>query len=229
MKLVAFGLVGTAAVLLTSAQVSAATVIFDSFNMNQSVSDQPFTGTTTTSTVAFGTAGTRTLTVANGSNNGTAEGATTLQASGGALSFSNNDQATGTGTVSYTGVGDISNGANPYFFFDVGVFDNVANFLASATDTNGNTSTYQEVLQAGFSPFLYFAQFVGAADFNKLADLSFTIDTKAVPGFGQVASVDGSLNAISLNAPSAVPLPAGGILLLAGLGGLFAMRRKSRA
>jgi hypothetical protein len=228
MKLSTIGLATSAFFLLSSAQVFAATVIFDDFTINQTAVDQPYPGATSSNSVAFG-AGTRTLTALNTASNGDPVGATTIQAVGGALNFSNNVKAAGVGTVTYTKVGDISSGANPYFFFDVGVFDNVANFLASATDTLGHTSTYQEVLQAGFSPFLFFSQFVGTADFNSLSTLSFAIDTNNVPGHGRVLNVDGSLNSISLNAPSEVPLPAGGLLLLLGLGGLAALRRKTNA
>lgn len=228
MKLSTFGLATSAFFLLSSAQVFAATVIFDDFNQSQVAVDKPYPGSTSSNSIAFG-AGTRTLTALNTHNNGNLFAATTLETTGGSLDFSNNASAAGIGTVTYTNVGDISNGANPYFFFDVGVFDHVANFLASATDTLGHTSTYQEVLSAGFSPFLYFSQFVGTADFNSLSKLSFSINTDNVPGFGPVYAVDGSLKSISLNAPSEVPLPAGGLLLLLGLGGLAALRRKTNA
>lgn len=229
-RLGALGLATSAAMLLTSAQAFAATVIFDDFNDNQLAVDEPYPGSTNSSTIAFGT-GTRTLTAENTSNNGNAVAATTLGAVGGSLSFSNTDLSTGTGTVTYTNVGDISSGANPFFFFDVGYFDNVANFIATAVDTMGNTSTYQEVLQVGFDPTLFFSEFSSMgtmADFNSLATLSFMVDTTNVPGFGAVPSVDGSLKSISIGV-SAVPLPAGGLLLLAGLGGLAALRRKARA
>lgn len=228
MKLTVCGLAASAMFMLTSAQAFAATVIFDSFNVEQLTVDQPYPGSTSSNSVAF-RGGLRTLTALNTSNNGNAVAATTLNAHNGLLSFSNNDGATGSGTVTYTRVGDISNGPNPYFFFDVGVFDNIANFTASAVDTLGRMSTYQEVLSPTFDPFLFFTQFIGTADFNRLATLSFKIDTTNVPGSGPVRAVDGSLRSISLNAPSAVPLPAGGLLLLLGLGGLAVLRRKSNA
>ncbi len=225
MRLFAFGLATSAAVLLTGAQAFAATVMFDDFSADQLAVDAPYVGSTSSNFVNFNS-GRRTLTAKNTANNGNEFGATTLGVSEGALSFSNNDKATGTGTLSYSNVGDISNGSNPFFFFDVGTFDNVANFSVEATDTDNNISTYSEVLQAGFSPTLFFSQFTGSADFNSLSTLSFMIDTTNVPGFGSVPRVDGSLNSISI---SAVPLPATGLLLLAGFGGLTALRRKTRA
>ena len=224
MRLSAFGLATSAAMLLTSVQAFAATIVFDDFNDNQLTVDQPYPGSTNSNSIAFG-AGTRTLTAENTTNGGNPIAATTLEAVGGSLSFSNNDKATGSGTVTYTNVGDISSGANPFFFFDVGVFDNVANFLATAVDRFGNVSMYEEVLSANFDSTLFFSQFDGLADFNNLSTLSFMIDTTNVGEFGPVTSVDGSLKSISI---SAVPLPAGGLLLLAGLGGLAALRRRAR-
>jgi hypothetical protein len=224
MKLTTLGLVTSAAFMVTGAQALAATVIFDDFSIDSLAVDAPFPGTSNTDSVAFG-AGTRTLTALNTQAGPAPDssklGDTQLEADSGVLSFSNNDGAQGRGTVTYTNVGDISSVANPYFLFAIGAFDNFANFFASATDTDGNTSTYFEALDLDFSPVLFFSQFTGSADFNTLASLSFSIDSTGVAN-----SVDGSLDSISI---SAVPLPAGGLLLLGALGGLSALRRKKSA
>lgn len=218
MKLTTLGLVTSAAFMVTGAQAFAATVIFDDFSIKSLAVDAPYPGVSNTNSVVFG-AGTRTLTALNTQAGGSDNVSDTqLEADSGVLSFSNNDGAQGRGTVTYTNVGDISSVANPYFLFAVGAFDNFANFFASATDTDGNTSTYFEALDLDFSPVLFFSQFTGSADFNTLASLSFSIDSTGVAN-----SVDGSLDSISI---SAVPLPAGGLLLLGALAGLSALRRK---
>ena len=203
-------------------------VVFDSFNINQKAVDVPVSGSSQASstTIAYGN-GTRTLTAKNTANNGQPGGATSLEAVGGSLSFSNADKATGKGTLTYTGVGNLVYGADPYFLFDVGTFDNVAQFSVDVTDNSMNTSTYSETLAPGFDPQLFFSQFMGSADFSNVATLSFMIDTTNVPGFGPVYRVDGSLDAISVGA-SAVPLPAAGLLLLGGLGGLGGLRKLRR-
>ena len=202
----------------------AATVVLDSFDDEQIAVDVPYPGTSSSSTIAFGS-GTRTLEAENTSGPSPVS-ATVLESVGGALRFSNKDEATGRATLSYTALGDISLGLNPYLYFDVGYFDNIANFSVSATDGDGNVSTYTEVLSSGFSPTLFFSAFTGSADFNDIALLSFTLDTTNVPGYGPVVSVDGSLNSILLgyDQPAPIPLPATAVLLLAGVGGLGGLR-----
>lgn len=206
-----------AAMLMTAVPAVAATVIFDDFNTVQLAVDTPYSGSSNSSTIAF-RSGTRTLTAENTSNNGNSVSATTLESISGALSFSNADKATGKGTLTYTNVGDISGGSNPFFFFNVGVFDAIADFSVTATDALGNISTYAEQLTPGFNPTLFFSEFTGGADFNNLATLSFMIDST-----GTGARVDGSITSISI---SAVPLPATGLLLFGALGGAAVLRRR---
>ena len=222
MKSSSLTLAATAAFFLSAIPSLAATVMFDDFDTNPQLAvDGAGIGESNVSSVAFGT-GQRILTATNSQQSGSNDiGDTQLEIDAGSLSFSNVAGATGSGELQYTNVGDISEGADPFFLFDVGYFDNVAQFTATAIDTDGNESTYTELLQPGFDPQLYFAEFTGSADFNDLATLSFSISTTG----GQI-SVDGTLNSISI---SAIPLPAGGLLLIAGLGGLAALRRKKRA
>lgn len=218
------GVIAATATTLLASQAFAATVTLDDFSIAQSAVDVAYPGSTSSSTIAFGN-GTRTLTATQTGSTSSVAG-TVLEASGGSLAFSNKANVTGSGSLSYTALGDISLGANPYFLFDVGYFDNAANFSVSATDSFGNTSTYNELLGPGFNPYLYFSEFDGLADFNNIASLTFTLDTTLL-----AVSVDGSLNGISYGADDVapVPLPAAGLLLLAAVGGLGAAARRKAA
>lgn len=230
MKMRFLGVSTVAAAVLAFTPATAATVVFDDFDLVQSTTDMPAVGSTqvNTSMVPFG-AGSRTLTATNITNNGISENATTLQVAGGSLSFSNNDGATGTGELSYSDVGDIQLDDDPsrsFFSFgiDPGAFDQIAQFTVTATDTNAMTSTYTETLLPGFDTQLFFSEFTGSADFNILSTLSFLIDSHNVlSGFGPQPKLDGSLNSISIGA---VPLPASGLLLFGALGGVVALRRR---
>ena len=213
------------AVLATAAPALAITVVLDDFDGSQLAIDDPFTGTSNSDTVAFG-AGTRTVEAENITNGGNAQGATRLEVAGGLLQFSNNANATGTGTLTYTNVGDIELGENAFFDFNFLPFDGVARFMVTVMDTMMNTSTYEEILLPGFDSRLFFSQFTGDADFNSVATLSFMIDSENVPAIpGSSPFVDGSLDSIEIGA---VPLPATGLLLMGALGGAAALRRRKQ-
>lgn len=221
MKSSALQLAASAAFFLSAVPSLAATVIFDDFTDIQVAVDGPGGSESTSTSIVFGS-GTRTLTATNTQQSGSSStGDTRIEVDAGSLAFSNAAGARGRGEVQYTNVGDISIGANPFFLFGVGDFDRVAVFFAEAVDIFNNVSTYTELLQPGFDPQLFFSQFSPGADFNNLSTLTFAIDSTTTED-----SVDGVLDSISI---SAVPLPAGGFLLIAGLGGLAALRRRKRA
>jgi hypothetical protein len=222
-----FGIVATLAgmaMLAPVASSAAVVTMFDDFNTDQLVVDAPYSGSANTSTV-----GNRTLSVATTVSSGSSSAQSILEATGGSLQISGAKKAQSRATVTYTGVGDIDLGSNGYFLFSVGAFDGtllpmssaLANFSAVVTDTFGNSSTYSELLDLSFSPFLYFSQFTGSADFNTVASVVFTINTT-----GLAANVDGELTAIQVGA---VPVPAAGFLMIGALGGLVSLRRKKSA
>lgn len=209
------------AVLMGGMANAATLVLLDDFTMQQEAGDLPTSDVSNTSTMAFGS-GERTLTVQNTKLGAGPRPQTALSSDGGYLSFSNTDRSRGWASITYTNLGDIEYGPDGYFLFDIGVFDATepAIFSAEVMDTNGNTSMYSELLAPGFNPKLAFADFSMGADFNSVASLSFRIDST-----NTTDSVDGSLRAIYIGA---VPLPAGGLLLLSGIGGVAALRRRKQ-
>ncbi len=219
MNFTAFGAALAGVTLFAASQAQAVTVTFDDFTTAQVAGDAATVGVPVTSVVGFG-AGTRTFTVKNTLNGGPIQPQTSLSSSGGTLSFSNADGATGWAEITYTNVGDIDLGPGGYFNFIVGFFDNYANFTATVTDTANNVSTYAEALTPTFNPQLLFSAFTGSADFNSVASVTFRIDTT-----GGITGVDGSLKGIEIGA---VPVPAAGLMLLSGIGGIAALRRRKK-
>ncbi len=222
----------------------AATLTIDNFDGNQRVTD---TGGISASQVAGDgiVGGFRDLQVSNTLASGDSEDATELRVTGGRLSFSNITDARGEGTVTYDGNDDPTSldtaglgginlliGDNPRFFFDVPAngFDNDANanFTVDAYDTFGNQVSYTENLSAGFNPELAFSLLTGddGFDFSSVGALQFMISTTNTR-----ADIDGKINGIEVRGDDVapIPLPASGLLLLAGLGGFGALRRSRKA
>ncbi len=227
MRSTIMALTAVAALGFSVSQVSAATLIVDSFDTNQSVGDP--NGVSTSSVVGGMIGGTRTLDVVNTA--GSADNATTLDVAASQLFFSNKAGAEGIGTLFYNGggfgLGSLLAGSNTvsksFINFAVAFFDNDSNvdITVNGIDGNGGTISYFEnVKGTGFSPNLRFKDFAGFMnfDFTDVASLEFIVSTD---GLGP--NIDGAINAISI---SAVPLPASSLLLLGGLGGLMAMRRR---
>ncbi len=227
------------------------TLTIDNFDGNQRVTDVPGTGNVNMSQAADDgiIGGFRDLSVMNTVSGGDSTDATELRvtpiAGEGALTFSNIRGARGEGTITYDGNDDPTTldtaglgginfliGDNPRFFFDVppNGFDNDANafFSADVYDTSGNRVSYRENLSAGFSPFLAFDQLTGDAgfDFGSVGALRFMISTTDTED-----NIDGQINGIEIQADDVapIPLPASGVLLLAGLGGFGALRRFRKA
>lgn len=237
------GAATAAALLLSGAQAFAATIVIDNFDdaVPQSVSDEPSLGLMSMSSrPADVIGGVRTLTVENtddGLPDGDVDNATSLEVAGGLLSFSNKAGATGRGSLLFDAGGaglNLSASSGATFNFDVERFDNDANveFSVTAMDSAGTSIFFMENLMRGFSPILSFEEFRRFSDdfdsfnFGNISSLMFTVDTT-----GLTRSIDGQLDGITLNTEdlAPIPLPAAGFLLLGGLGGLAALRRRRKA
>ncbi|PZX18248.1 putative secreted protein [Palleronia aestuarii] len=225
--------VGTA-LAVSAAPALAATLTIDNFDTNQRVTDVP-SGSFVNSSEVTGSdilGGARDLSVTNTAFNGDSTDATELRVAGSALSFSNITDARGEGTITYDGVGnaglggiDLIIGDNPSFFFEVGDFDREVNITATVMDTMGGTSSYSELLTLGFNPNLGFAEFTGNADFGSIDSIEFFVSSTDTQ-----TAVDGSILSISVQADdmAPIPLPASGLLLLGGLGGLTVLRSRRK-
>lgn len=231
--------VATAAVLAFSVgQATAATLMIDDFNGDQTVTDVPTGVNVNASAVADAgvLGGYRDLQITNTVNNGNSANATELRVGSETLSFSNIAQARGKGYITYDGDADTSFvnttglggvnfaiGDNPYFVFDVAYFDQNAFIAVEVWDIYGGYASYTESLTTGFNPNLSFSEMTGAdlVDWSKIGALRFFVDSTNTED-----SVDGVLRSVSI---SAVPVPAPALLLLGGLGGLAALRRRKKA
>jgi len=130
-------------------------------------------------------------------------------------------------SVDTTGLGGINLdiGIDPYFAFDVAYFDRDVFIMIQAWDMFGNTVSYAETLTAGFNPNLPFTDLTGdpGFDWTQVGALQFFVDSTSTD-----VSVDGQLYSIKVIATE-IPLPASGLLLLAGVAGVPLLRRRKKA
>lgn len=243
MLMKSIGTAATLAILAMGSQAMATTLTIDSFSSAQWVQDGPTTDNPNASAVADGSVlgGYRSLSVTNTKADGDNTAATEMRVTGGNLKFSNVAGARGTGSLTYDGDSDPTSvnttglgganlviGLNPYFLFTEAAtvkFDNFAFFKVTAWDMTGKIATYEEELTPAYDPKLYFSQFTADAGFSfaNLGALQFMISSDDTAD-----SVDGAISAIEVYA-TPVPVPAAGLLLLGGMGGLTFMARRKKA
>lgn len=218
----------------TTGAVSAATITLDPFTTEQTASSPstPFS----TSPAPFAIGDNREFTVTSSSAR---PNATQLATSDGVLDFNNAARATGTGTIVWNGVGNgglggfdlTDGGSNDAVFLDVLFADANVDLSFSVTDTAGQTSSFDylidEVLE-GELAFNY-GDFIGEADFA-------SIDTISLALTGLSPAADLTLDVIYFGAsdpgtdtPAPVPLPASALLLGPGILALAAFKRRRRA
>lgn len=240
MTLMRYGMTASAALALSAVQAFGATLTIDDFSGEQVVTDAPGLGNVSSSQAAGGIGGFRDLQVTNTQASGDTTDATRLQVTGGALAFSNIDQARGQGIITYDGDDDptsldrfglggidLNIGTDPFFAFEVQEFDRNVFIQVDAFDILGNQVSFSETLTTGFNPNLPFSQLVGDAgfDFSQVGALQFFVDSS-----NTLDSVDGSLASIEVRAGDVepIPLPASALLLLSSMGGLLVLRSRRR-
>jgi hypothetical protein len=235
--------VSAAAVLAAG---SAQALVIDTFDTEHTVEDVPTAGESVADEIfapeALGDY--RHLYVQNKQG---ISGGTTLDVRAGQLEFSNNVDASGTGTITYDGPGgfdpiggdpvntsglggiDFLIGPVPFLEFDVSSFEQDLFVQIDAWDLSGNQTRYTETLPpAGlFSPLLPLDDFepLGTEfDWTQVGALQFFVES-FVSDADPDGGYDGSISGIELNA---IPLPASAFLVLGGLGGLTLLRARRR-
>ncbi len=235
-----FTVAGSAALLVSAGHASAAVITIDSFDTLQAVSDAPFgdvqpQGSEVNAPDAVG--GWRDLHVETDDAGNL--GATTLEVRDSNLSFSNEDNVTGRGWVTYDGFDEDPFGVNttglggldlftgplgtPGFLFEVVRLDLPFDVTIKAWDMFGETTEFSSTVSASGTPFLPFAAFSNDAfDFNAVGALQFFADSGDT-----TINVDAAIGSIAVDT-GVIPLPASALLLLGGLGGLstLGMRRR---
>lgn len=230
-------LAATAATIVlggTAFGASAATIVLDPFTTEQNASTPNATSSEIEAPFAIG--GQREFSVTSSSNR---PSATQLSTSDGYLDFNNAARATGTGIITWNGIGNIglggfdltSGGVNDAVFLDVIFADANVNLAFEVTDTSGATSSFDYLISEVLEGQLGFAydDFDGNADFTSIDSISL-----ALVGLSQAADV--TLDVVyfdELNpggdTPAPVPLPASLLLLGPAVLGLAAIKRRRRS
>ena len=149
----------------------------------------------------------------------------------GVLSFSNQSDQSGAGVVPHDGPGSVGLGgvdlamgdARTRFEFAVQNADASMTINSVVTDTAGRSSMLTRTFpgRSRGTVALAFADHAGRADFGRVESIAF--------GFTGLEDLDAAFERITVMGGEVAPvlLPAGGVLLGAGLLGLGALRRRA--
>lgn len=230
----------SAALLMGAGQAAAAVITIDTFDTPQAVADEPIVappqpqGSEVAAAEAIG--GWRDLYVETDDTGNTA--ATTLEAGGGVISFTNETFTTGRGSLTYDGndgdpaavdidgLGglDFFTGplGTPGFFFEVITLDLPFVVEITAWDLSGAVTDFGGPVSASGTPFAPLTAFSNAAfDWNNVGALQISADSSGTQ------KVDAAIGSITVDT-GVIPLPASALLLLGGLGGLSAFGRRRK-
>lgn len=229
-------LAGGAALVLggLSQEASAKTIILDPFTTEQYASTPNVP--TTTADAPFAIGGQRTFAVTSSSDR---TSATQLTTQDGYLDFNNAARATGSGTITWNGAGaglggyDLTAaGVNDAVFLDVLFADANVSLTFSITDTRGQTSSFDYLIDDVLEGQLAFSygSFNGSADFTSVDSISLGL-------VGLSPAADVTLDVVYFDSqdpgadtPAPVPLPASALLLGPAVLALAAFkRRKAKA
>lgn len=231
--LLPYGCIALALAILPGV-AAAKTVVLDPFTTPQ-YSSTP-SNQTSESPAPFAIGDTREFAVTSSTSR---QSATQLTTSDGFLDFNNAARTTGTGTITWNGVGDAglngfdltSGGVNDAVFLDVVFADANVNLAFSVTDTAGTTSSFEYLITEVLEGQLAFAfdAFGGDADFTSINSISLglTALSPAADVTLDVAYFDAQNPGADTPAP--VPLPASALLLGPAILAFAALKRRRKA
>lgn len=230
-------MIGSGALLVggLAQDAEAKTIVLDPFTTEQYASTPNASSNSAAAPFAIGNQ--REFSVTSSSNRASA---TQLTTQDGYLDFNNAARTTGSGLITWNGENNAglggydltAGGANDAVFLDVLFADANVGLTFSVTDTIGQTSSFEflidEVLE-GELAFSY-GDFEGAADFTDVATISLGL-------VGLAPAADITLDVVYFDSvdpgtetPAPVPLPASALLLGPAVLALAAFkRRKSKA